>query len=99
MLVVSRKPGERILIGEGVQVTVLAVRGDQVSLGISAPRDVAIHREELLARIRRENQRAAAFGPDALEALRQRLRPRLSPPPTPAGEGEQSPLSPSPRQR
>jgi carbon storage regulator len=59
MLVLSRRPGERLLIGEAVEVTILAVRGDQVSLGVSAPRDVPIHREELLERIRRENRRAA----------------------------------------
>ena len=78
MLVLSRKPGERVLIGESVEVTILAIRGDQVSLGVSAPRDVPIHREELLERIRRENRRAARLTADELQAAGKRLRDRLS---------------------
>jgi carbon storage regulator len=76
MLVVSRKPGERLLIGESVEVTVLSVRGDQVSLGVSAPREVTIHRQELLERIRRENQRAATLRADELAAMGATLRAR-----------------------
>jgi carbon storage regulator len=78
VLVLSRKPGERLLIGEAVEITILAIRGDQVSLGVSAPRDVPIHREELLERIRRENRRAARLGADELQAAGKRLRARLS---------------------
>jgi carbon storage regulator len=78
VLVLSRKPGERVLIGESVEVTILAIRGDQVSLGVSAPRDVPIHREELLERIRRENRRAARLTADELLAAGKRLRDRLS---------------------
>ncbi len=74
MLVVSRRPGERLLIGEAVEVTVLAVRGDQVSLGVSAPREVPIHREELLERIRRENRRAASLRSTELQTMGERLR-------------------------
>jgi carbon storage regulator len=73
MLVVSRKAGERLLIGEAIQVTVLAVQGDQVRLGICAPREIPVHREELLLRLRRENQRAAAFTLDHLVAALQHL--------------------------
>lgn len=76
MLVVSRKPGERLLIGESVEVTILSVRGDQVSLGVSAPREVPIHRQELLERIRRENQRAATLRADELAAMGATLRAR-----------------------
>ena len=78
MLVLSRKPGERLLIGEAVEITILAIRGDQVSLGVSAPRDVPIHREELLERIRRENRRAARLSSDELKVAGERLRARLS---------------------
>ncbi len=85
MLVVSRKPGERLLIGDSVEVTVLAVRGDHVSLGVSAPREVPIHRQELLERIRRENQRAAQLGPADLKAVGARLRAGLA---TPAASTE-----------
>ncbi len=77
MLVVSRKAGERLLIGESVEVTVLGIRGDQVSLGVSAPRDVPVHREELLERIKRENRRAAALGSEELVAMGARLRAGL----------------------
>ncbi len=47
MLVLSRKPGEEVVIGDGVRLTVVAIRGKQVRLGITAPADVAILREEL----------------------------------------------------
>ncbi len=95
MLVVSRKPGERLLIGESVEVVVLAVRGDQVSLGVSAPRAVPIHRQELLERIRRENQRAAALGADQLQHLGACLRAQLASQGTPAAASS-SPVTPTP---
>jgi carbon storage regulator len=74
MLVVSRKPGERLRIGESIEVTILAIRGEQVSLGISAPREVPIHRQELFERIRRENCRAAALKPEEISAMGACLR-------------------------
>ena len=52
MLVLSRKPQERIMIGDSIVVTVVAVKGDRVRVGIEAPPDVPIHREELLEAIR-----------------------------------------------
>ena len=61
MLVLTRKKGERIVIGDGVvTVEVVEVRGDSVRLGISAPRDVEIHREEVAETIARQGRRAAA---------------------------------------
>ena len=51
MLVLSRKRGERIVIGDGVTVTVLEMRGDRVKLGFNAPAEVPIHREEVYHRI------------------------------------------------
>ena len=80
MLVVSRKPGERLLIGESVEVAVLSVRGDQVSLGVSAPREVPIHRQELLARIQRENRRAATLDSNELKQMGASLRAKLASP-------------------
>lgn len=47
MLILTRRPGERLCIGENVVVTVLAVKGQQVRIGIAAPRDVAVDREEI----------------------------------------------------
>ena len=95
MLVVSRKPGERLLIGESVEVVVLAVRGDQVSLGVSAPRAVPIHRQELLERIRRENQRAAALRTDQLQRMGACLRAQLASQGTPAAASS-DPATPVP---
>ena len=60
MLVLSRRTNQSIVIGPDITVTVLEVKGDQVRLGIQAPREVSVHREEIYAEIRRENQRAAA---------------------------------------
>jgi carbon storage regulator len=60
MLVLSRRTNQSIVIGRDITVTVLEVKGDQVRLGIQAPREVTVHREEIYAEIRRENQRAAA---------------------------------------
>jgi len=59
MLVLTRKPGEKILIGKDIEVEVLEVRGDQVRLGISAPRHLAVYREEIFREIQEENRRAA----------------------------------------
>ncbi len=98
MLVVSRKAGERILIGEAVEVTVLAVRGEQVSLGVSAPREVPVHRQELLERIRRENRRAAGLGPMELALMGARLRASLpTGVPPPQGPPAASPEEEAPR--
>jgi carbon storage regulator len=93
MLVVSRKAGERILIGESIEVTILAIRGDQVSLGVAAPREVRIHREELLDRIRRENQRAAALKDDEIRRMGERLRGVLPPTQPPASESQPPPAA------
>jgi carbon storage regulator len=54
MLILTRRVGETITIGSNVTVTVLGVKGTQVRIGINAPRDVEVHREEIYERIRRE---------------------------------------------
>jgi carbon storage regulator len=56
MLVLTRKPGQSIIIGDGVEVQVLSVAGEKVRLGITAPRDVSIFRNEVYDRIERENR-------------------------------------------
>jgi carbon storage regulator len=55
MLVLTRKPGQSIMIGDGVEVQVLSVAGEKVRLGITAPRDVSIFRNEVYNRIESEN--------------------------------------------
>lgn len=58
MLILTRRVGETLMIGDDVSVTVLGVKGNQVRLGINAPRDVAVHREEIYERINQEPQDA-----------------------------------------
>jgi carbon storage regulator len=58
MLVLTRKLGENIRIGDSVKITVLEVRSGQVKLGIEAPPEIKVHREEIYARIQEENRRA-----------------------------------------
>ena len=60
MLVLTRKLGENIRIGDAVKITVLEVRSGQVKLGIEAPPEVKVHREEIYVRIQEENRKAAA---------------------------------------
>jgi len=56
MLILTRRVGETIMIGDEVTVTVLGVKGNQVRVGINAPKTVAVHREEIFERIKREQQ-------------------------------------------
>jgi len=55
MLILTRRVGETVMIGEEVAITVLGVKGNQVRIGIKAPRDTPVHREEIFERIRRES--------------------------------------------
>jgi len=59
MLVLARKVGQSIIIGENIELTVIEVRGEQVRIGINAPRSIAVHRKELLEQVKAENIRAA----------------------------------------
>lgn len=52
MLVLSRKPNEQIVIGDGIVITVVEIRGDKVRLGVEAPRDVSVHRKEVALALR-----------------------------------------------
>ena len=56
MLILTRRMGETIMVGEEVTVTVLGVKGNQVRVGINAPREIAAHREEIYERIQAEQQ-------------------------------------------
>jgi len=57
VLILTRKIGESLMIGDGITVTVLAVNGHQVRVGINAPKDVAVHREEVYERVQSEKAR------------------------------------------
>jgi carbon storage regulator len=58
MLILTRRVGETVMIGNDITVTVLGVKGNQVRVGVNAPKEVAVHREEIYERIKREEEAA-----------------------------------------
>jgi carbon storage regulator len=68
MLILTRRPGERVVIGDEILVTVMGVSGHTVRLGIAAPEGVPIYREEIWLAVKEENRAAAAASADALPA-------------------------------
>jgi len=59
MLVLTRKKGESIMLGNDIEVTIVSVDGDQIKLGINAPKQIEVHRKEIYLSIQQENQQAA----------------------------------------
>ena len=74
MLVLTRRPGESVMVGDDVVITVLEVRGDVIRLGIRAPRSIQVHREEVYRELQKANQDAASPSEHAVEALSEMLR-------------------------
>lgn len=59
MLVLSRKKGQSVMIGDNIEISVVDISGEQVKIGIKAPKNIAVHREEIYREIKNENARAA----------------------------------------
>ena len=69
MLVLTRKVGQNIMVGEDIRISVIEVRGKQVRLGVEAPGGLPIHREEVFLRIQEENLAASTTGPEDLSEV------------------------------
>jgi carbon storage regulator len=91
--VLSRRVGERLLIGDDIVVTVIEVRSDGVRLGIKAPREVRVHRAEVIEAVRLTNVEAVEAG-DATEAALRRLVPSGPPDTRPSGPPDTRPSGP-----
>ena len=105
MLVLSRQRDESIIIGDDIEVKVVDIRGDKVRLGITAPKEISVHRKEVYDAIRRENREAAKVKPGDVPGLG-KIKPgvpKSPPPPTASAKSEdpglakpKSPPPPSP---
>ena len=81
MLVLTRKPDQSIMVGNDIEITVLEVRGEQVRLGIRAPRTVTVHRKEVFEQIRVENLNASSVTTESLPSIGDLLN--MAPAPAP----------------
>jgi carbon storage regulator len=92
MLILTRRPGERVVIGDDILVTVMAISGHTVRLGIEAPGGVTIYREEIWQAVMEENRAAASADVSAIPTVPPG-KPAGDPPPAPADPGAQPPRS------
>lgn len=69
MLIITRRPGEKIVLGEDIVVTLMEISGQTARIGIAAPQELPVYREEIWESVKAENQAAAAADPDALPPL------------------------------
>lgn len=75
MLVLTRRPGESIVVGENIVVTVIEIKGGQVRIGIDAPREVDVYREEIYEQVRQENLTSVANAEEIRKAVQGQPRP------------------------
>ncbi len=77
MLILSRKKDESIIIGENIEISVVDIKGDQVKIGIKAPRDIKVYRQEVFTAIQRENLAASKTGTElpAIDLLQKKKKP------------------------
>jgi carbon storage regulator len=71
LLILTRKVGEAVSIGDDIQISVVEIKGAQVKLGIRAPKNIEVHREEIYLKIQEENRRAALVSKDSLGAAQE----------------------------
>lgn len=79
MLVLARKINESIMIGDEIEVVVVDIKGDQIKLGIRAPRSVSVHRAEIFKEIQEQNKKAVASAPASLGNLKNLLDKKKKP--------------------
>lgn len=77
MLILTRKSNESVIIGNNIEIRILDVRGDQVSIGFAAPRDITIHRKEVYEAIQSQNKEAASQQGGGIEALSRSLEAHM----------------------
>jgi carbon storage regulator len=99
MLILARRIGESIMVGDQVEISVVDIKGDQVKLGIKAPPQVKVYRREVYAAIQQENLAAAAAAPQTLPKLEELMGPEGRKPPAPEkSPTEEKPSLPPPAQ-
>jgi carbon storage regulator len=76
MLILTRKAGQSLVIGEHITVKILEVKGDSVKIGVEAPREIPVHRQEVFEAIKQENQAAAMVRKDILLSLPKEPKPK-----------------------